>query len=60
MGGLSHDKLVREFGISMYLIDGISGLTIMKKDYHTRTYWPFPITKRSCPPANSYGSQITD
>jgi len=63
-GLLSRDKLVREFGISMYLIDGISGLPIMKKDYHTRTYWPFSLTQKVAPGSeqlwqSDYGLEVT-
>ncbi|KFZ38847.1 hypothetical protein HR45_00095 [Shewanella mangrovi] len=44
-GLLSSDQLVREFGIALYLIDGVSGLPIIKKDYHSRTVWPFAFNE---------------
>ena len=53
-GVLSSDKLVRNFAIELALIDGISGLPIMRKTYETRTYWPFEINTR----VSSHSSQL--
>lgn len=61
---LSGDKLVREFGLTVYLIDGVSGLPIMTKNYHSRTYWPFSLTDRVAPGSDQlwqsdYGLEVT-
>ncbi|WP_417355790.1 flagellar assembly protein T N-terminal domain-containing protein [Gallaecimonas pentaromativorans] len=42
-GLLSSDQLIRQYGMTLYLIDGISGLPILSKRYESRTLWPFAV-----------------
>lgn len=63
-GILSSDKLVRNFALKVDLIDGISGLPIMRKDYESRTYWPFTVHMRVSSSSDQlwqsdYGLEVT-
>lgn len=40
---MSSDQLIRQYGMTLYLIDGISGLPILSKRYESRTLWPFAV-----------------
>ncbi|WP_115717923.1 flagellar assembly protein T N-terminal domain-containing protein [Gallaecimonas mangrovi] len=63
-GLLSSDELVRQFGMTLYLIDGVSGLPILDKRYQTRTVWPFDMNARLGAESDqlwssAYGMEIT-
>ncbi|WP_165855021.1 flagellar assembly protein T N-terminal domain-containing protein [Marinobacter sp. JSM 1782161] len=45
-GLLGGDSLVRQFSMTVDIIDGLSGDVIRSQQYRTRTVWPFEATER--------------